>query len=283
VGPEGLKIEGVQRIARQQAGLFETVIKTVSAEHGREVRRLSQSPAGRRAERIHRMLEGEPVDSSVLAYNLDNWHLGVHGSGREAGATVRNLAAALDRSLLLLPDDEDTIRAWLGGARQQSVDRALTWARENSPSGVTLAFGEEAAGVQGWRLTHMQAVAGLPIALQSGERAVRYADVALTASIVRDGLLTESLRIRYLIPLAADRDGGETLRATLRAYFATERHVSSAAAVLGVSRRTVANRLRSVEAILGRPLGAIMTELDAALRIDSLDSPVNRPEHSPEQ
>jgi DNA-binding PucR family transcriptional regulator len=117
----------------------------------------------------------------------------------------------------------------------------------------------------------LQAAAGLPIAIRSDKLAVRYADVALVASIVGDRLFAESLRDMYLLPLMGERDGGETLRSTLRAYFAAERNLSCAAAVLGVSRRTVANRLRSVEAKIGRPLGVVMTEIDAALRLEYLD------------
>jgi hypothetical protein len=53
-------------------------------------------------------------------------------------------------------------------------------------------------------------------------------------------------------------------------YSASRIVVSSAAAALGVSRRTVANRLQTVEARIGRPLGASMPDLEAALRLEEL-------------
>jgi DNA-binding PucR family transcriptional regulator len=134
---------------------------------------------------------------------------------------------------------------------------------------VALALGERAQGSSGWRLTHRQASAALPIAERSGEPA-RYRDVALPAAVARDDLLASSLARLYLDPLEAGRDGGEALRQTLRAYFEAERNISSAAVALGVSRTTVTSRLRLAEELLDRPLSACAAELDVALRFEAL-------------
>ena len=99
---------------------------------------------------------------------------------------------------------------------------------------------------------------------------IRYADVALLASMLRDELLATTLRQRYLVPLTEERDGGEVLRETLQAYFAAGRNVSSAAAVLGVNRKTIASRLSTIEASIGRPLGSCAAEFEAVLRMDEL-------------
>jgi DNA-binding PucR family transcriptional regulator len=107
-----------------------------------------------------------------------------------------------------------------------------------------------------------------PIAERRGQAVVRYADVALLASILRDDLLATSLRQLYLEPLARVKDGGKVGRETLRAYFATERNISSTAAALGVDRRTVTNRIRAVEELFGRPLRDFATELETALLLD---------------
>jgi DNA-binding PucR family transcriptional regulator len=79
------------------------------------------------------------------------------------------------------------------------------------------------------------------------------------------------LRSLYLEPLERERGGGEAARDALRAYFAADRNVSSAAAMLGVSRQAVAKRLRSVEERLGRSLASCGTELEAALRLEGAD------------
>lgn len=110
----------------------------------------------------------------------------------------------------------------------------------------------------------------MPIALRGESGLTRYADVAMLVSMYRDDLLVTTLRDRYLMPLSRHRDGGSVLRETLRAYFGAARNVSSAAAVLGVSRQTVTNRLSTVERWLGSPLHTCATEIDTALRLEDL-------------
>ena len=117
-----------------------------------------------------------------------------------------------------------------------------------------MTIGEPGEGLSGWRLSHRQAKAALQVAERRGQAVLRYADVALLASVLRDDLLVTSLRQLYLEPLERARDGGKAARETLRAYFAAERNVSSTAAVLGVDRRTVTNRMRAIEELFDRPL-----------------------------
>jgi hypothetical protein len=99
---------------------------------------------------------------------------------------------------------------------------------------------------------------------------VRYGDVALLASMLCDDLLSTSLRQLYLDPLKGERDGGKVARKTLRAYFSARRNVSSTAAALGVSRRTIGNRLHAIEERLGRELDSSAAELEAVLRLEEL-------------
>jgi DNA-binding PucR family transcriptional regulator len=134
-----------------------------------------------------------------------------------------------------------------------------------------LSAGEPGQGIDGWRLSHRQAKAALPIALRGREDFIRYGDVALIASLLRDDLLATSLRELYLKPLAKERDRGKVCGETLRAYFASGRNVSSAAAVLGVNRNTITNRLRTVEEAIGRPLSSCETEIESALQLQDLD------------
>ena len=136
------------------------------------------------------------------------------------------------------------------------------------PEGVFVTVGEPAEGLAGWRFSHLQAKAALAIAERRREPVLRYADVAVVASILRDDLVADSLRQLYLEPLAQSRDNGKVARETLRAYFEAERNISSTAAALGVDRRTVRNRLRSIEGLLGRPLSGSMADLEIALRLE---------------
>jgi hypothetical protein len=263
----------LQRVLQAEAVLFDRLIAALAAEYRREAHSRRQSAEQRRAERVKRLLAGELVDSAELRYQFDGWHLGTIAAGPGAPQAMRDLAGVLDRRLLLLhcPDDE-TVWAWLGGRRRVDPEDLLeSIVPETWPSHLSLALGEPSEGLAGWRLTHRQAAAALPIALRSPQVAVRYADVALLASMLQDDLLATSMRQLYLAPLAEARDGGEVARQTLRAYFAAERNVASAAAALGISRQAVNSRLRTIENTLGRPLGDSATELEVALRIEALD------------
>lgn len=263
----------LQSSLRAQATLVDRLLVAVSDEYASEVRERFRSSHQRRAEQVERLLAGEFVDTTDLAYELDAWHLAAIAKGPGVGEAMRELVGALDCRLLLVNRDEATVWAWLGS--RQGIEPLELRRRVSStwPSQLALAVGEPGQGLNGWRLTHRQASAALPVALRSPERFARYADVPLLASIFQDDLLATSLRDLFLAPLERERDGGKVARKTLCAYFKAGRNVSSTAAALGVSRRTVANRLRAIEETLGRPLGASAVEMEVALRLSELEDP----------
>ncbi len=259
----------LRRLLGAQATLGDRLIAAISAEHDREAKNRPSSAADRRRECVKRLLAGELVDHSDLGYDLDAQHLAVMAKGETAPEAMRLLAGKLDRRLLAVCREEESVWAcWLGGTRPLEAKRALQALEEIPMERVFVTVGEPGEGLAGWRLSHRQAKAALPIAERRGQSVLRYADVALLASILRDDLLEASLRQLYLDPLEKARDGGKVGRETLRAYFAAERNVSSTAAALGVDRRTITNRIRAVEDLFGRPIKEIATELETALRLD---------------
>jgi PucR C-terminal helix-turn-helix domain/GGDEF-like domain len=256
-------------LLREQATLGDRLIAAVSAEHAREATARPSSAAERRREVVQRLLAGELIDRSELEYDFDGHHLAVMAKGDGVEELLRELAARLDRRLLIVQREEGPKWAgWLGGRRPLGAEEALRALGEVTPQGVFVTLGEPGEGLAGWRFSHLQAKAALAIAERGREPVLRYADVAVVASILRDDLVADSLRRIYLEPLAQSRDNGKVARQTLRAYFEAERNVSSTAAALGVDRRTVRNRLRSIEGLLGRPLRGSLADLEIALRLD---------------
>jgi hypothetical protein len=268
----GLRGADLQRLLRAQAAL-DRLLAAVSKEYAREERERPHTSEQRRAERIERLLAGELLDTSDLAYEFECFHLGAIACGPGIGNALRDLATSLDCRLLTACRGDEVLWAWLGARRGPDPEGLRRHARALWPEGATLAIGEPAQDLSGWRLSHRQAKAALPIALRGPDSFVRYADVALLASVLQDDLFATSLRQIYLEPLERERDGGEVARETLRAYFAAGRNVSSAAAALEINRNTVASRLRAVEASIGRPLGSCGPELETALRLGELDDP----------
>jgi hypothetical protein len=260
----------LQCIMRDTAAVFDRLISTVAEEYQRVERGLVSSPDERIAARVRALLSGDLLDAADIDYEFDGWHLGAVVTGGAAADALKELARSLNRRLLQVRSD-DTVWAWFGGRRPIEPDGLETALSSVWPEELSLALGESAYGLAGWRMTHRQAQAALPVAKRARSRWVQYADAALLASVLQDDLLIGSLRERYLAPLESERDGGATLRATLRAFFSSDRNASSAAALLGVRRHTVTNRLRIVEEKIGRPLASSGAEVEAALHLHDLD------------
>lgn len=265
LGPSELK-----RLLRSQAAIVDRLLAAVSEAHTEEAERRPQGTERRRAERIERLLDGEPLDTAELGYDFEGHHIGLVASGPGAGEALAALTRSLDARPLSVDREDGTVWVWLGSKRRIHPPE-LEALSPKLPEGLTLAIGEPGEGLTGWQLTHRQARAALSVALRSGDRVVRYADVAFLASALQDELLRATLRDLYLAPLGAERDGGVALRQTLRAYFATDRNASSAAAALGVTRQTVKNRLQAIEERVGPSLAACGTEMEVALRLEDID------------
>lgn len=273
---EHLDPSELKRLLRSQAAIVDRLLAAVSQAYTEEAKRRPQGTERQKAERIERLLGGEPLDTAELGYGFEGWHLGLVASGPGAEKALSVLARSLDARLLTLRREEGTHWAWLGSKRRLDAAEAEAFAARELPDGLALAIGEAGEGIAGWRLTHRQARAALSVALRGGDRVVRYAGVALLASALQDELLRTALHDLYLAPLEAERDGGEALRETLRAYFAAERNVSSAAAMLGVNWQTIKNRLKTVEERVGASLGACDTEMELALALETVD--LHKPE-----
>jgi hypothetical protein len=264
---------GLRRALRAEGVLLDRIAGEVTDAYRHEIAERSGSTDRRRVEQVKMLLAGEPGDALQLGYDLEGWHLGLVASGTGSTDALRQLAAALDRRLLIVRPGGCEAWAWLGGHRRIAPEAVVEQAIVDARFEFTLAVGEPGRGVSGWRLSHRQAKAALPVALRERTRAVVYSEVALLASVLGDEVLTSSLTERYLTPLEAERDGGAVLRETLRAYFATGRNGASSAAALGISRQTVNVRLHTVEERIGRSLEACAAEVETALRLWDLDRP----------
>ena len=283
----------LRQLLRMQASSLERLTSSVAEEYGQELERVGRSGEQRRAGLVQRLLAGAQVDAAELGYRLDGWHLAVIAKGPGASEILREAARGCERQLLCVACGEQTVWAWFGGQRafqmseiegylpirqhhqrQQRRDEAESSHGERpSHVGCSFAAGEPARGLEGWRLTHRQAQAALMVALSRPRRLTRYVDVALLATTLKDEALVKTLIETYIAPLRDTRGGGRVLRETLHAYLAAERNVSSAAAALGVVRKTVEGRLRTIEERTGRSLHPCPTELEIALELHELGVP----------
>ena len=149
--------------------------------------------AQRRADLVERLLAGEPLDASELGYKFEGSHLGIVLCGPRQKDSLALLARVLEARLLTVTPEEGLTWAWLGTRSPLDSIDAFEVAKSSLPE-TSLAIGEPADGSSGWRLTHRQARAALPLTQPGSTPAVRYAEVALLAAAVQDDLLTTSLQ-----------------------------------------------------------------------------------------
>jgi hypothetical protein len=264
---QGAAMRGVQRT---QAALLDRLIASINDEYARELQRTGGSPEQCRAERVRQLLADDLVDTQDLGYELDAWHLGMIGTGTGAEGAIRGMASKCDCSLLCVSHDEQNVWAWLGGQRKVMAEDITSSLALRWPEGVSLAIGEPARGLGGWRQTHWQAQDALLVSLRQPRILTLYVDVALLAPWLQDEARAQWLMEMHLSPLDNYRCPGSTLRKTLRAYFAAGRNASAAALVLNVSRRTMRNRMVLIEEGLGRHFNERQAELELALRLEAL-------------
>ncbi len=242
----------LRRVLRSQAARTDQVLAAIGTCHVEEVSAARPvSTDRRRADQVRRLLDGELVDPSKLAYDLDGWHVGlvVRGPGRDDA--VEAITRRPDSRRLIVAADEEIIWVWMGFRGRPERQQFQPVAAPDVPDGLRIGVGEPAESRAGWRLTHEQARAALSVAIRRPETLLRYNEVALLAAAIQDELLATSLFQLYIAPLERDGENGRELQTTLRAYFEADQSVTSTAAALGISRNTVANRLKVIEERVG--------------------------------
>lgn len=246
---QAISPEVLRGVLRDQAARTDRVVAVIGATYVAELSAVRPvSLDRRRADQVRRMLDGELVDPSGVDYDFGAWHIGFVLRGGD-GDLIRSIAKRLDARRLVVSGDEGVVWAWLGFRNRPHSQLPVVVSA--APESFHMGVGEPAEGPSGWRLTHEQAKAALGVAMRRPAQIAHYKDVALLATAVQDQLLSASLTRLFLDPLDDAKEGGRELRATLRAYFRADQSVTATAAALGVSRNTVANRLRAVEEKIG--------------------------------
>jgi hypothetical protein len=263
----GESIRGCSALQRDLSALFDRFVVEVAETYNRTGKSAVPSPEERRLERVRRLMAGDLVDPALLEYPIKGSHLAVIVSGQGHEEAVAGLARRLDRHLLVGDHSIGRSAVWLGGTRALSDEELGTATMATAKEGLRLTLGEPGEGLTGWRRTRRQAEAADRVAERCGNRVVRYRDVALLAAALSDPDLAHFLSETYVEALGRERS---SLGRTVMVFFELNGNASSAAAELGVTRHTVAARLRVVEERLGRPLGECAAQLETALRLDDL-------------
>jgi PucR C-terminal helix-turn-helix domain len=265
-----LPASALRDVMRTQSILLDHFIAMIVAEYKQEVERMRKLPAGRLGERVRRLLKGDVDEDPELLYSLKAWHVGVIASGEGVETQIRDLADRFNCQVLCVPGGEEATWAWIGKLSRLPVSELERALRRQASKLASFALGEARHGIEGWRLTHREAQAAMCVMAIRPQSVTRSRDAILTAAVLQDPALAESLIETYLKPLDGRSRVGAVLRETLRAYFKANQNAVAAALALGVDRHTVERRLRTVEEKLDQPLPFCRPQLQVALEAEQL-------------
>ena len=242
----------------------------------REREQLIGGSHAERLETVNLILEGAPITSARastrLRYELAREHTAAviwsdaraSDQGELEKAADALARAAGSRRPFAIVAGARSMWAWYAGAAPADVaglceELALT-------PGVRIAIGSTAGGMDGFRRSHLDALATHRLMNRMPDEltVAGYADVQLVALSAQDEEGAADFVARTLGDLAtADAELRETLRVYIREEFSTSR----AARVLYAHRNTVLNRLARARELLPAPLEHRGLQVGLALEI----------------
>jgi hypothetical protein len=257
------------------------LVKRYAAERDRWVR----SAAALRLDITERLLGSGRIDveaaEAQLGYRLGRPHLAfvVWGDpdepGRDLGALERAASEVADLHApsqpLLVPFGSDLVAGWIGGPGlpdAPELENARFGAAQES--GLRVAFGTRADGIEGFRRSHQQARYARRVALLGGDEpgsVTLYDRVALTSLASADLDHAREFIHTELGPMAAGDHNTRRLATTLMVYLEEGSSPKRAAKRLGVHENTIPNRIKAAQALLERPIEGRAAELLVALRL----------------
>jgi DNA-binding PucR family transcriptional regulator len=282
------------------AGYVDQTSEEIVASYARERENWLRNRSAVRTARVRELLSGQRVDvdaaEAALGYRLRQHHLGVvcwsadeHGSAdtitrleRAIGHVAARTASGADP--VFLPRDESSAWAWLPLGITDRFDADAARAADLDGD-LHVAFGDVVKGVDGFRLTHRQAIAAQAVALAGGSppRVVTYAEVAPVAMMLGSPDLLRDWVRSTLGGLAADDEHHARLRHTLLVFLDTGGSYKATAERLVLHKNTVQYRINKATESLGRPVGDSRHDVELALRASRwLGSSVLKPAAAPE-
>jgi DNA-binding PucR family transcriptional regulator len=256
--------------------IFAFVDETVEGIQELIDREREQLTGAERLETVNLILEGAPITSARagerLRYELAGRHTAaVVWTDRDpgGGGMLEQAADALARSAgarraFTVAASTRSLWAWHVGT--QPPDLGAVRAHLDGAPGVRIALGTTGAGMDGFRRSHLDALATqrLMHRMPGDLRLASHEDVQLVALTAADEEGAAEFVTRTLGRLAtADPD----LRETLRVYIREEFSASRAARSLFAHRNTVLNRLARARELLPAPLDGRGLQVGLALEI----------------
>lgn len=237
-----------------------------------------------RAEVIEALLAGAAVDvtraETVLGHRLRQRHVAavlwtgdaitaddLSGLERVVGRVAR--AAGAKGTPLFWPRDRLTGFVWLPlGSGAPELDPGVLEEAVRDTS-VQVALGTPASGIDGFRVSHQEAMQARAVAEASDRRPLVTSytdpDVRAAALLAADPAATRRLVRRALGPLADDTEAAARLRETLFVFLRTQGSHLLTGERLHLHKNTVRYRIEKATALRGLPIDEDRLDLELAL------------------
>jgi DNA-binding PucR family transcriptional regulator len=264
--------------ARSISSYVEATLAGMHEEIERERERLRTRTHAERLEVVNLILEGAPIASqrasNRLRYELARRHhtaaiVWSDGSPPADRRVLEALAEELSRSAgasrpLTVPSSAASL--WIWFATAEAIETEQATAGLTLPAGVRIALGMPGSGIDGFRRSHLEAIATQRLMRRAptGEAVATFADVQLVVLATRDEDHASEFVTRTLGPLAS---ADPELRNTLRLYAREQFSAARAGRLLYTHRNTILNRVARASAMLPVPLAEHGLEVGLALEI----------------
>jgi DNA-binding PucR family transcriptional regulator len=219
-----------------------------------------------------------------LGYELDRVHVGFVIWSEETGerpgdagdlfAEMESAAAAVAESLgaeaPLTVIEGRHLACWAGLRSEPELSSVRL---PGAARGLSVAVGTPAPGVEGFVLSHREALLARRVAQLRGDgegTVATYPDLALEAMLAEDPKVARRFATRELGPLAARDEATARLASTVAIFLEEGASFLRAGRRLEIHANTVAYRVRRAEALLGRSVNERQLELRVALRLARL-------------
>jgi hypothetical protein len=274
LSPE-LCIEGLEYASARLFDYANAITAQAISAYIDEQAKLERRDESSRVRAVTGLLQGDldpRIAERSIAYRLDAIHVGY--TLWDAGLADRGDLEALAAQLAMLTcpwqhltvrSDSGSLNGWMS-CDAGVLHRALRDLKP--PPGVAAAFGSPRSGLQGFRLTHREALEAKRVSTAiDGEAVTTFDDVGVLVLASRDRELAHAFVEGHLGPLSSDDEKSKRLRETLRIYLQERGSPAATAARLRLHRNTVVKRIEKAEQLLDMPIDRGSLSLRVALEL----------------
>ena len=272
-GPEAVEVAKVGTL--YTLAWMDLITERLTEEHRNELERLAREHSLARVEDIRRVLTEAAVDADASGARL-----GYRLTGRHLAFALRDQSSAPDGTVFDSVLTELASAVGTGRGLSVRVDVRTTWCwfpapttchhlqRVNVP--VLVAVGRPAAGIEGFRQSHREALDALRVAEVAHRTAgtiVNYNDVDIAAMCSIDETRCRDFIRTQLGNLASADRQSRRLRDTLRAFYDANSNYRATGIDLGIHHNTVRYRIDQAARALGHQVEEHRLAVELALHL----------------